>query len=920
MGIFGHLSGTTYTDSGTYTFHVGPMADLEVRDAGANSGIPVGQRAFSIMAVNHGPGDAPSVEVKITGLSASDVQSHSATTGSFDPATGIWTIQNIYGRDGEVLSITPNSSAEDKKISASIRITRDYSVCIDSMGNDVSPKPADGTACQNAGGTWYEGPVYDYRADNDTATVKARRGAGKRPAEEAKPFVAVTWQAVDGVNGFPVSHYQVWRAGCDDQEPATMAAEDMVADDVTETGWVDLDVAAEQTYCYQVRAVNIAGVAGPFSRVMERTAREPLASTSSAPEAPVLTATPNEPNGDTQILLTWAKPVENGSAITAYTLEVSDTGRDGPWADTGATLGADAIAWTHEGLTAGTRQHYRIKATNAQGDSPWSEVVSVSTRVMGIPGAPENVQAAPDGGGAIDVSWDEPTLPADHDGWNITRYEVQWSADGVSRWRGAGNTSDGLTLTLKDSGLAFGETRHYRVAARNSRGLSNWSYPPYAMATTLAGVPGQPILKARAAASDIIELTWTAPTDNGSEITAYHIQWSEDGGTGRWNDLATVAGTIIGNEPNDLYDDAGLDPVTTRYYRIRAVNDAGPGTWSRTAKATTPVRTEKGVGPPDPPRNLKVAPGDGLIDASWERPANDGGSDITNYSVQFRSSGSWEDVPHDGAHTYTTIFEHSNGTLLTNGRRYYVRVAAINENGMRGSYAQGSAVPSIPESAPWEPRNVEPTGGHERIVVTWREPYHLGHPEVNGYMVQYRVENQDGTTGEWLPETPISALPTDRSATITGLENGLTTGLKNGTTYQVLVWAVNRVGDSPKAGADGALKATPVKASDGDEYPATNPRNLRLSPGVGQITATWSAPADRGDPAFTGYQVQYRCRWCGYDEWADWTTWTFGDEDFTTGTRATITGLDPEMDYQVQVKTVDNGYGSGLAIAQTTTR
>ena len=201
--------------------------------------------------------------------------------------------------------------------------------------------------------------------------------------------------------------------------------------------------------------------------------------------------------------------------------------------------------------------------------------------------------------------------------------------------------------------------------------------------------------------------------------------------------------------------------------------------------------------------------------------------------------------------------------------------------------------------------------------MTWREPYGLGHPELSGYRVQYRKD--DGKEGndlgedDWPSANIISVSPNARSATITGLDNG--------TTYQVQVWAVNTVGDSPKAGADGALKVTTDQVVDGDERPPTNPRNLRLStPGSDRITATWSAPSDRGDPAFTGYHVQYRCRWCGYDEWADWTTWTFGDEDFTTGARATITGLDPEMDYQVQVKTVDNGYGSGLAIAQTTTR
>ena len=45
--ITGSLSGTTYTDSETYTFHVGPVADLEVRDAGANPEVAAGRRAYT---------------------------------------------------------------------------------------------------------------------------------------------------------------------------------------------------------------------------------------------------------------------------------------------------------------------------------------------------------------------------------------------------------------------------------------------------------------------------------------------------------------------------------------------------------------------------------------------------------------------------------------------------------------------------------------------------------------------------------------------------------------------------------------------------------------------------------------------------------------------------------------------------------
>ena len=76
-----------------------------MRDGGASVEVPAGQRAFSIVAVNHGPDDASAAEVKITGLKADDVQSHSATMGSFDPASGVWTIGEL--KDHRVTCGTP---------------------------------------------------------------------------------------------------------------------------------------------------------------------------------------------------------------------------------------------------------------------------------------------------------------------------------------------------------------------------------------------------------------------------------------------------------------------------------------------------------------------------------------------------------------------------------------------------------------------------------------------------------------------------------------------------------------------------------------------------------------------------------------------------------------------------------------------
>ena len=58
-------------------------------------------------------------------MKADEVQSHSTTMGSFDPGSGVWTIgelkdQRAYlrpvnGRDGEVLTIIPNRSADRRR-------------------------------------------------------------------------------------------------------------------------------------------------------------------------------------------------------------------------------------------------------------------------------------------------------------------------------------------------------------------------------------------------------------------------------------------------------------------------------------------------------------------------------------------------------------------------------------------------------------------------------------------------------------------------------------------------------------------------------------------------------------------------------------------------------------------------------------
>lgn len=91
-----------------------------------------------------------------------------------------------------------------------------------------------------------------------------------------------------------------------------------------------------------------------------------------SPEAPTnLTSTVNSV---TQITLNWT---DNSSDETGFKIERSPDGTTG-WSQI-ATPAANATSFVNTGLTASTSYHYRVRATNAGGDSAWSGITNPST-------------------------------------------------------------------------------------------------------------------------------------------------------------------------------------------------------------------------------------------------------------------------------------------------------------------------------------------------------------------------------------------------------------------------------------------------------------------------------------------------------------------------------------------------------------
>lgn len=233
----------SFCDTETYTFHVGPISELAVQDAGPSPDATSSQRAFTLMAVNNGPDTAPAAQVTVD-LQGATVSQATPSQGSY--SNGVWTIGALAVNDqttAPTLTLITDAPV-DTPITATITNTQDYEVCIDSSGNDLSHDNE--TACiAVTGASWYTATYYDYISDNNEATITAQAGT----AEASQPTAAITveWTAQP-----EAASYQIWRQG----SPWTLIAE--VSGD--ETRYTDTTAEPGKAYTYTVRALDALGI------------------------------------------------------------------------------------------------------------------------------------------------------------------------------------------------------------------------------------------------------------------------------------------------------------------------------------------------------------------------------------------------------------------------------------------------------------------------------------------------------------------------------------------------------------------------------------------------------------------------------------------------------------------------------------
>ncbi|MDO8544397.1 MAG: fibronectin type III domain-containing protein [Opitutaceae bacterium] len=278
-----------------------------------------------------------------------------------------------------------------------------------------------------------------------------------------------------------------------------------------------------------------------------------------APPPPAPTGLTATAVSSSQIDLTWTDVADE----TSYKIERSPAGA-GSWTQVG-TNAANDVTFSDTGLPANTAFDYRVKASNANGDSGPSNVATATTFVAPPP-APTGLTATAVSSSQIDLTWTDVA--------GETSYKIERSPAGTGSWTQVG-TNVANAVTFSNTGLPAGTSFDYRVKASNAGGDSAPSN--VATATTFSGPPPAPTgLVATAVSASEIFLTWT---DVASE-TSYKIERSP-AGAGSWTQVGT-------NAANDVdFLDGGLPASTSFDYRVKASNASGDSAPSNVATATT---------------------------------------------------------------------------------------------------------------------------------------------------------------------------------------------------------------------------------------------------------------------------------------------------------------------------------------------
>jgi len=139
---------------------------------------------------------------------------------------------------------------------------------------------------------------------------------------------------------------------------------------------------------------------------------------------------------------------------------------------------------------------------------------------------------------------------------------------------------------------------------------------------------------------------------------------------------------------------------------------------------------------PTPVENLSISAGNNWVKLDWNNPSDNGGSEITHYSI-YRGLISGTEILV-GAEAAGSASHHSwYDNSVTSFSFYYYKVGAVNAAGETLS----EEVSIYVHPAPSTPINLRVTEVNGEIILNWGAPYYGGINVVTGYRIFRRTEN-----------------------------------------------------------------------------------------------------------------------------------------------------------------------------------
>jgi hypothetical protein len=313
------------------------------------------------------------------------------------------------------------------------------------------------------------------------------------------------------------------------------------------------------TYTFTVTAINAAG---------SGTASQPSgpAIPQDVPSAPSITAVTA---GAESAAVSFDPPAtDNGSQVLSYTVTASD--QTNP-ANGGQTAIGSGSPVTVGGLTDGDTYTFTVAATNGIGTGPSSQPSETAVPST-TPSAPTVTSVTP-GDGEVTINFS----PASDGGSAITGYTV--AATDQTNGANGGQSVTGSASPVTVGGLTDGDAYTFEVRALNANGPGAWSQ--WTQAVTPAGVPGQPGITSVSAGNGQATVNFSAPSDQGSPITAYTVTASDQTNPSNGDQSATGSGspiTVSGLTDGDAYT-----------FTVTATNGVGTGSPSSPSGPVTPV-------------------------------------------------------------------------------------------------------------------------------------------------------------------------------------------------------------------------------------------------------------------------------------------------------------------------------------------